>query len=198
MIDWLAGDGLPWVYAIGLLIVGFVLILLEVFVIPGMNIFGILGFGTVCIGVLFAYRRLGPGPAVIIGTLAIAGTAALVWALIRNRAWQHMVHDETTDRASGYNSAPDGLAQRQGETGTAVTPLRPSGRGRFGEDVLDIVTQGSFLDPGVRVEIIEVHGNRIVVEEVGDDVPRGSDTPSVPDAHVTSDVVNETSEGEGE
>ena len=69
MIEWVAGDGLPWVYAIGLLILGFLLILLEIFVIPGMNIFGVLGFGTVCIGVLFAYRRLGPEAAVIIGTL---------------------------------------------------------------------------------------------------------------------------------
>ncbi len=177
MIDWLAGDGLPWVYAIGLLIMGFVLILLEIFVIPGMNIFGVLGFGTVCIGVLFAYRRLGPGSAAIIGTVAFGGTALLVWLLIRNGAWQRLVHHSRADRASGY-AADTTQASRQGETGTVVTPLRPSGRGQFGEDVLDIVTRGDFLEVGSHIEIIEIRGNRIVVEQTDD---TSDNHPSVPD-----------------
>ena len=196
MMEWLAGDGLPWVYAIGLLILGFILILLEIFVIPGMNIFGLLGFGTVCIGVLFAYRRLGAESAAIIGTLGIAGTVALVWLLIRNQAWQRMVRTEATDSASGYTSAPDGLASHQGEIGTAMTPLRPSGRGQFGEDVLDVVTQGSFLDSGTRVEIIEIHGNRVVVEAV--DEPRNEhDPPSVP-AGTESPAATDSPAREGE
>ncbi len=181
MMEWFAGDGLPWVYAIGLLILGFVLILLEIFVIPGMNIFGLLGFGTVFIGVLFAYRRLGPESAALIGTLGIAGTVALVWLLVKNQAWHRMVRTEATDSASGYTAAPAGLASRQGEIGTAMTPLRPSGRGQFGEDILDIVTRGSFLDTGARVEILKIHGNCVVVEAV-DDTHSDTDTPSVPAA----------------
>ena len=204
VIEWLAGDGLPWVYAIGLLILGFVLILLEIFVIPGMNIFGLLGFGTVCIGVLFAYRRLGPESAAIIGTLGIAGTAALVWLLVNNKAWHRMVRTEATDTASGFTSAPIGLAQRLGETGKATTPLRPSGRGQFGEDILDVVTQGSFHESGVRLEIIEIHGNRIVVEavdgspdEAADEPPKEHDTPSVP-AGTESPAATDSPAREGE
>jgi membrane-bound serine protease (ClpP class) len=196
VIEWLTGDGLPWAYAIGLLILGFVLILLEVFVIPGMNIFGLLGLGTVCIGVLFAYRRLGPEAAVIIGTLGIAGTAALVSMLVRNRAWQRMVRDERTDTASGYTSAPAGLAQHLGETGTAVTPLRPSGRGRFGEEILDVVTQGNFLDTGTRVEIIRIQGNRVIVDAVPDS--SNHDTPSASDVIVAPDEASGPPEREGE
>ncbi len=48
-MSWEIGAGaMPWVYAIGMLVIGFLLILLEIFLIPGINIFGILGFGTVC------------------------------------------------------------------------------------------------------------------------------------------------------
>ena len=193
MIEWVAGDGLPWVYAIGLLILGFLLILLEIFVIPGMNIFGVLGFGTVCIGVLFAYRRLGPEAAVIIGTLGMAGTAAMVWMLVHNRAWRRMVNEGKTDRASGFTSAPDGLAQRQGEIGTAMTDLRPSGRGRFGEEVLDIVTQGSFLDAGERVEIIEIHGNRVVVERSDD-----TDSPNVTESQALAEAAEASTDPSAE
>ena len=99
---------LPWVYAIGMLILGFALILLEVFVIPGFNIFGILGFATVCGGVYIAYVKLGLGAAVVVGVLASVGTVALIWLLVRHRAWQRLVLVTETDRASGYDSAPTG------------------------------------------------------------------------------------------
>ncbi len=105
MEELLSAEALPWIYSVGLLVLGLVLVLLEIFVVPGFNIFGILGFGTVCLGVLFAYNRLGPEAAAVIGVLGFSGTGALVWLLIRNRAWQRMVREDRTDRASGYDSA---------------------------------------------------------------------------------------------
>jgi membrane-bound serine protease (ClpP class) len=161
----ISGEALPWVYSIGLLILGLVLILLEVFVIPGLNIFGIIGFGTVCVGVLFAYTRLGPEAAAVIGVLGFGGTGALVWLLIRNRAWQRMVRDERTDRASGYDSATGELEGLVGQIGTASTALRPAGRAQFGDRVVDVVADGGFIALGAAIEVLEVHGNRVVVHE---------------------------------
>lgn len=156
---------LLWAYSIGLLVLGFVLILLELFVIPGINIFGILGLGTVCVGVAFAYLRLGPGAAAAIGLFGLAGTGALVWLLVRNRSWQGLVRQARTDRASGYDSSPPELSALIGLSGTAVTALRPSGRARIGERVVDVVTDGGFIPVGAAVEVLQVHGNRVVVHE---------------------------------
>ena len=167
---------MPWVYAIGMLVVGFLLILLEIFLIPGINIFGILGFGTVCAGVAFAYVRLGTGAAVGVGLLAITGTAALVWLLVRNRAWQRLVLDSETDRASGFDTAPVGLAGLVSESGVAQTPLRLSGRAQFGEQLVDVVTEGDFIDSGTRIEVLSVNGNRVVVQEQA--APAGVDAGS--------------------
>ena len=160
-----SAEWLPWVYSVGLLILGFVLILLEVFVIPGMNIFGILGFGTVCVGIWFAWARLGPGPAILIGLLGMGGTAALVWSLVRNRAWDHLIRVDKTDRASGYDSSTGEWADLAGAVGTALTVLRPAGRARFGERIVDVVTDGGYIALGAAVEVLEVHGNRVVVHE---------------------------------
>ena len=173
-MSWEIGaDAMPWVYAIGMLVVGFLLILLEIFLIPGINIFGILGFGTVCAGVAFAYVRLGTGAAVGVGLLAITGTAALVWLLVRNRAWQRLVLDSETDRASGFDTAPVGLVELVSESGVAQTPLRPSGRARFGGQLVDVVTEGAFIDTGARIEVLSVNGNRVVVQEQAE--PAGVD-----------------------
>jgi membrane-bound serine protease (ClpP class) len=152
-----------WIYAIGLLVLGYVMILLEIFVIPGFNIFGIGGFATICLGTYFAFARLGTPAAILVGLAGLAGTAALIWLLVRNSAWNRLVLRKKTDRASGYTSAPASLDNLVSSTGVALTPLRPAGRAQFDEQVVDVVTEGDFIEPGDPVEVLSVHGNRIVV-----------------------------------
>lgn len=165
MSDWVSPELLPWLYSIGLLVLGFAMILLEIFVIPGFNIFGMMGFGTVCLGVVLAYTKLGVEAALVVGLLGIAGTASLVWFLVRNRAWQRLVLEVETDKASGYASAPVGFAELMDEKGIAVTPLRPSGRAQFGDRIVDVVTEGDFINNGSQVQVLQVSGNRVVVAE---------------------------------
>jgi len=47
-----------------------------------------------------------------------------------------------------------------------LSRLRPAGKARFAQAVVDVVTEGSFVDKGAKVTIIEVSGNRVVVREV--------------------------------
>jgi membrane-bound ClpP family serine protease len=60
-------------------------------------------------------------------------------------------------------AAPHGVAV--GARGVAVSPLRPSGRARFGDEYLDVLTDGDFVDSGRAVRIVEIRGSLIVVEE---------------------------------
>jgi membrane-bound serine protease (ClpP class) len=52
-----------------------------------------------------------------------------------------------------------------GQIGEALSRLRPAGKARFAEAVVDVVTEGSFVDKGASVTIIEISGNRVVVRE---------------------------------
>ncbi len=61
-------------------------------------------------------------------------------------------------------SPPDSLV---GGTGETLTELRPSGKGRFGDQTLDIVSEGEFIEKGTKVRIVAQEGARLVVEEVG-------------------------------
>lgn len=52
-----------------------------------------------------------------------------------------------------------------GLAGTALTELRPSGMARFGEHNVDVVSVGPFIEKGDKVKVVEVRGNRIVVDQ---------------------------------
>jgi membrane-bound serine protease (ClpP class) len=158
---------LPWIFAFTLLVLGFCLILLEIFVIPGFNIFGIFGFLTMCAGVGYAYVKLGLGPAVAVAALALVGTVFLVRLLIRARAWQRMVLESETSRELGYDSSRPDLSALVGQSGETLTSLRPSGRAQFGDRIVDVVTEGDFVSTGDPVEVLTVEGNRVVVQKIG-------------------------------
>lgn len=53
-----------------------------------------------------------------------------------------------------------------GEKGSAISVLRPSGKAQFGDRMVDVVSEGPFIDPGKPIQVIEVNGNRVVVREV--------------------------------
>jgi membrane-bound serine protease (ClpP class) len=162
-VSFLGGAPAEWAYSLALLVLGFLLMLLELFVIPGFNIFGIVGFLTAVAGVGFAYVNMGSGAAAAVAGIGLVGTAVLVRLMLKMRGWQRLVLKSDTSRAAGYNSVKPGREALLGQAGEALTPLRPAGRALFGEQVVDVVSEGGFIDKGERIQVLKVVGNRVVV-----------------------------------
>ena len=53
-----------------------------------------------------------------------------------------------------------------GEQGVAHTPLRPGGKGRFGQRTIDVMASGDFLDRGTPIRVVRVSGNQVFVEVI--------------------------------
>jgi membrane-bound serine protease (ClpP class) len=56
------------------------------------------------------------------------------------------------------------LALTPGMQGTAVTVLRPSGKARFADHVVDVVTEGEFIASQTPVTVTQTDGMRVVVK----------------------------------
>ena len=56
-----------------------------------------------------------------------------------------------------------------GDWGKSESLLRPAGRASFAGRSFDVVSDGAFIEPGQQVKVLAIHGNRIVVAEVVDD-----------------------------
>ena len=53
-----------------------------------------------------------------------------------------------------------------GQIGTATSALRPAGIAQFGDRRVDVSAELEMIEPGARIQVIEVEGTRIVVRQV--------------------------------
>jgi len=54
-----------------------------------------------------------------------------------------------------------------GTRGTAITILRPSGKARFADQVIDVVTEGEFIAAQTPITVIQTDGMRVIVKSTG-------------------------------
>ncbi|WP_377892104.1 nodulation protein NfeD [Alkalihalobacillus sp. R86527] len=150
-----------------LLITGIILILVEIF-IPGFGIFGVLGaLGIVASIVLGSGQSLQYVLVAVLLAVAITiGGSYFFIKLFGYRGFfKKIVLSDSTNSEQGYVS---NVSRNEliGNEGTTVTPLRPAGIADFGDERLDVVTEGGYIPVGISVTITKVNGSRIVVRAV--------------------------------
>lgn len=146
-----------------LLCVGYFLFLAEALV-PG-GVLGVLGAASIVWGCWMAFD-LSMGWGLVSIAISVVVFVFLTWFLVKNRSEKGLVL--SGDEAKTWKSARAGLAELVGREGETLTPLRPSGTMLLGEERVDVVADGEFIDSGVRVRVLEVEGSRVVVDDVED------------------------------
>lgn len=156
-----------------LALLGVFLFALELFVIPGFGIVGILGLlallgalvmSTLGAGshsgfVLWAVVRMGFSVA-----LAIVLTALFLKFLPKLPIGRKLILSTALETSDGFSSAPPTDYQWLGRTGLAHSTLRPAGIADFQGHRVDVVSDGEFIDAGAPIRVLHVDGNRIVVQ----------------------------------
>lgn len=159
------------IFAVGLALVG-----VEVFLIPGFGLFGIVGALGILAGLYLALIGSLPTSADFTRAGLVLSTTVLLiavtaWVMIRSLPGSSRLAKsgifllQRTDRAIGYESAHprDDLV---GVTGKALTDLRPSGTGLFGEERVDVVSESEWITEGTPIRIVRAEGYRHIVRPV--------------------------------
>jgi membrane-bound serine protease (ClpP class) len=179
-----------WV-EVALIIVGFVLLLIEIFVIPGFGVAGISGIVCILAGLFgtlvrnrpdelpwpktqFDWDLLADGVVGIsIGLFGFIVVAMLISKylpqipLLGGLILSPSVLKPGTGTAVSMTGIVEnrGTAVNVGDLGEVVNKLRPAGKARFDDVIVDVVADGEFLDTGRMVRIIRIHGNRVIVKK---------------------------------
>lgn len=161
--------------------VGVALVVSELVLHPGTILPGLAGLVLMLGALLYAMidrypsQPLLPTPEMLITpmfNLAIAGAAGVIAILILAK---YLPQSPLYDRIVLGSKDPPGpslsdvsiespLRIQPGALGFAKTILRPSGKAAFGDLLLDVVTQGDFIQAGANVRVLKIEGARIVVE----------------------------------
>ncbi len=151
---------------LGLFIAGIVLILAE-FLLPG-GVLGVLGvlliIASAGVG-MYAYPEM--TLFIVIGQL-ILGSLIIILGLVvisKTGAGRGLTLSGAFTEEEGYVNYPTNTSLI-GTRGLVLTALRPSGTIEIGEERIDAVSNGSFIEKGIEVRVLEVHGNRVVVEPI--------------------------------
>lgn len=156
-------------------VIGVVLIILEIFVIPGFGFAGIAGIVMIAAGLFMAligdFRFLSMGSvetALIQMAASFLGGIILVmllWKYLpKTKTFNKLILHQQEVHGEGFVSNPQ-QSEYMGLTGTAQTVLRPAGTVVINGKRLDVISEGDFIDKGLTVEVVKVEGSKIIVRE---------------------------------
>jgi membrane-bound serine protease (ClpP class) len=145
-----------------LLLVGAALLALET-VLPGL-IAGSIGMICLIAGVVTAYSEFGARGGNLVLTITLVGLL-IGWLLYlkyfpESRIARLFISQRTIGNVEAEQTA------LLGQTGKALTVLRPSGTALINGRRVDVVTEGGLIEPGTPVKVVAVEGLRTVVRAV--------------------------------
>ena len=139
-----------------LMLVAIVLILLEIFLLPGITIAGVGGFLFATSGVIYAYT-VGETAGHITLT---AFAASFVW-LLRARSFNKVALK--TDVDSKLTSSRD-LGIEPGDEGITLSRLAPIGKARIKGITVEAKSMDELIDENTPVEVLRVDGYNVLVK----------------------------------
>ena len=143
----------------------------EVFLLPGFGVAGVLGvcflLGAVVLAMLGATPTGGDiSTALVVLGASLVITASVFFAWLRHLPSSHrfagLFLKQQTHRAEGYISAPQ-RDELIGRDGVALTDLRPAGVAEVDGERIDVVSEGDFVMAGATVTVVHAEGYRHVV-----------------------------------
>jgi len=159
-----------------LFILGLILLLAEIFIIPGFGITGISGITLILVSIFLAL--LGSDPFLDMRSVSMAIiqiSASMVAALIgifflakflpKTSAFSRLVLAETQNADKGFVSFPSDT-NLIGKTGIAFTTLRPGGTALIDDKKVDVVADSEYIEKDKKIKVIRVEGIKVVVTAV--------------------------------
>ncbi len=162
-------------FALGIVCIG-----IEIFLLPGVGVFGIGGLCLLVLGVIltsqtfiiprntYQFEQLTHNLWLMIGAFAavVVGFVLLRILVPQQTLFKHLALDgpdpdviEDAERLAKYDHL-------LGMTGKTTTALLPAGKAMFGDELVQVLSDGSPISEGSTIQVVEVKGNRVVVSEL--------------------------------
>lgn len=151
---------MEWIIVLMLVVIGFVLLILEFLVLPGVNVAGIIGFACVCFGVYLGYKFFGTKAGHFILLTTAVGGFVVTWYALRAQTWKRLSLNSSID------STVEGVDEsvKVGDCGICLGRLAPMGKVKVGDTIVEALSQSGYIDSHAEVEVVKVNKDKIIVK----------------------------------
>lgn len=149
-----------------LFVLGITLLVIELFV-PSFGILGLLGGASLIAGVTLAASDPMTAFISLLIALVVAAIIVILFAMTNKGRgiWNKFILREKLTTEEGFISA-DEKVSLLGKEGVSINALRPAGTVQIGDDRIDVVTTGEFIEANRPVKVIKAEGTWVVVKEI--------------------------------
>lgn len=173
-------EGLASNWEILIFVIGIVLLAVEIFVLPGFGVSGVLGIGFIISGLALAMvgndgpdfsgvpmEEVGRAFLIVIISFFLSLSSSIYFGarLITShgRIGNTLALNTIQDTTQGYSSANIKMKDLLGKTGIAYTMLRPSGKIEIDDDVYDATALTGYIDKGEKIKVVKYETSQVFV-----------------------------------
>jgi len=157
-----------------LFIAGIILLLIEIFIVPGFGVFGVSGIALMIISLFLGLVSDFPlidwdiiSFAIIQLALTLFSTLVIMTLMLKflpkTSVVTKLVLDKKVEQKSGYGTLP-ALKDLIGREGIAYTDLRPSGTALIDGKRVDVISEGDYIQRDSPIIVKAVEGLKVIVE----------------------------------
>jgi len=150
---------MSWIIIFGLILSGLILLILELLVVPGTTVVGVVGFILMAVGIWFSYTNYGTtaGSLALVSTGIISVTA--VYYSLKSNTWERAKLHASVD--SKVNTEADKL--NVGDIGQTISRINPMGKAVFNHEFYEVSSFGELIDEEKEIKIVDIVGSKITV-----------------------------------
>ena len=146
-----------------LIIAGLILFIIEVFLLPGISIAGIISAICLLYANYYAFDTMGTLPGCITLAISAIGVIAITIWFMRSKTVDKLSLKKTID----YKPEPlKGLGLKAGDEGIALTRLALIGNAEFDGNIIEVRSTGDFIEEKSRIRVNRIRDGIVLVEKV--------------------------------
>ena len=143
-----------------------VLAIIAEFIIPSLGVISVIAGTFFVLSIYMVFSEVSPqmGYALVLADIFLVPAAIFLGIKVMEHSPVTLRHQ--LKRSEGATSQKQGLDHFMGMEGSAITDLRPSGVALLGDERMDVVTRGEYIEKESPVRVVSVTANSVVVKAI--------------------------------
>lgn len=148
--------------AISLMVLGLILLLLEMFLVPGISVAGVGGVLSVAASIYYSYQLSSSvgNVSLVVGVIMIA---FLAWLFFRSKAIDRMSLNSSIEAKVDLQTGHD---INEGDLGITTSRLAPIGKAKINGQFVEVKSEAGFVDENTKIIVLKVLDTNILVKPV--------------------------------